>query len=218
MRAEYLSSMSNYPRGLQHLAPPDFMWLRVFEVYPPFAARLIIHFPNGGRLWILNAASPIAARKTRLFCPLARNFDKDSPIDEVHKFNLLIFNEDRVIVELQRPEDLPLDLQMEAHIAADRTSIAYRRRGFWRVQWHILAGWRRRHLRSAHLRRGVRRSRRLQPAIRQPRPRPGSLGILERPQGHVGRSLLSRTGGRPDLQNEARLVRHPDAALGLRDR
>jgi vanillate O-demethylase monooxygenase subunit len=45
----------------------------------------------------------------------------------VHAFNLRIFNEDRVMVESQRPEDLPLDLSMEAHITADRTSIAYRR-------------------------------------------------------------------------------------------
>jgi hypothetical protein len=45
----------------------------------------------------------------------------------VHEFNFRIFNEDRVIVESQRPEDLPLDIQMEAHIAADRTSIAYRK-------------------------------------------------------------------------------------------
>lgn len=126
-RIEYLSSMSNYPRGLQHLAPADFQWLRVFEIFPPFSARLIVHFPDGGRLWILNAASPISARKTRLFCPLARNFGKDGPIEDVHKFNLQIFNEDKVIVESQKPEDLPLDLQMEAHIAADGASIAYRR-------------------------------------------------------------------------------------------
>jgi phenylpropionate dioxygenase-like ring-hydroxylating dioxygenase large terminal subunit len=127
IRADYLSTVSNYPRALQHLAPPHFQWLRVFEVFPPFSARLIVHFPNGGRLWILNAASPIAARKTRLFCPLARNFDKEGDIDDVYRFNLQIFNEDRVIIESQRPEDLPLDLRMEAHIPADRTSIAYRK-------------------------------------------------------------------------------------------
>ncbi|MCD6075999.1 MAG: Vanillate O-demethylase oxygenase subunit, partial [Rhodospirillales bacterium] len=127
IRSEYLSSISNYPHGFQHLAPPDFEWLRVFEVFPPFSARLIIHFPNGGRLWILNAASPIAARKTRLFCPLARNFDKDGPLEAVYDFNTQIFNEDRVLVESQHPEDLPLDIQMEVHIAADGTSIAYRR-------------------------------------------------------------------------------------------
>jgi phenylpropionate dioxygenase-like ring-hydroxylating dioxygenase large terminal subunit len=127
VRAEYVSSVSNYPRDQQHRAPSDFRWLRVFEVFPPFAARLIVHFPLGGRLWILNAASPIGARKTRLFCPIARNFDRESPLGDVYEFNFKIFNEDRVIVESQRPEDLPLDIQMEAHIAADRTSIAYRK-------------------------------------------------------------------------------------------
>jgi phenylpropionate dioxygenase-like ring-hydroxylating dioxygenase large terminal subunit len=127
IRAKYLSTVSNYPKQLQHLAPPDFQWLRVFEVFPPFSARLTVHFPDNDRLWILNAASPISARKTRLFCPLARNFNKDGPLDEVMAFNLQIFNEDRVIVESQKPEDLPLDMQMEVHIAADRTSIAYRK-------------------------------------------------------------------------------------------
>jgi vanillate O-demethylase monooxygenase subunit len=69
----------------------------------------------------------MSARKTRLFCPLARNFDKDSSAEDVYAFNFKIFNEDRVIVESQKPEDLPLNIQMEAHIAADRTSIAYRK-------------------------------------------------------------------------------------------
>jgi vanillate O-demethylase monooxygenase subunit len=127
IRAKYVSTVSNYPKHLQHLAPPDFQWLRVFEVFPPFSARLTVHFPEGGRLWILNAALPISARKTRLFCPLARNFNKNGPLEELMAFNLQIFNEDRVIVESQKPEDLPLDLQMEVHIAADRTSIAYRK-------------------------------------------------------------------------------------------
>jgi vanillate O-demethylase monooxygenase subunit len=86
-----------------------------------------VHFPDEGRLWILNAASPISARKTRLFCPLARNFGKDGALEDVYAFNRQIFNEDRVIVESQKPEDLPLDLQMEAHIPADRSSITYRK-------------------------------------------------------------------------------------------
>ncbi len=127
IRAQYLSSMSNYPKGQQDRAPKDFMWMRDFQVYPPFSATLTVHFPEGGRLWILNAATPMHARKTRLFVPLARNFDLHVPVEDVHAFNLQIFNEDRVMVESQRPEDLPLDIQMEAHIAADRTSIAYRK-------------------------------------------------------------------------------------------
>ena len=42
-------------------------------------------------------------------------------------FNLRIFEEDRLMVETQRPESLPLDLTLEAHIPADKSSIAYRR-------------------------------------------------------------------------------------------
>jgi hypothetical protein len=127
IRADYLSTVSNYPKHLQHLAPPEFKWLRVFEVFPPFTARLTVHFPDDGRLVLLNAGSPISARKTRVFTPLARNFNKDGPLEEIYAFNAQVFNEDRVIVESQKPEDLPLDIQMEAHIPADRTSIAYRR-------------------------------------------------------------------------------------------
>ena len=126
LHVEYASTVSNLPKALHHRAPPDFLWLRVFDAYPPFSARLTVHFPDGGRLWILNAASPMAAKRTRLFCPVARNFDKELPVEQVHAFNLQIFNEDRVFVEAQTPEDLPLDLQSEAHITADRTSIAYR--------------------------------------------------------------------------------------------
>lgn len=39
---------------------------------------------------------------------------------------LRIFEEDRVIVESQRPELLPLDLQKELHLRSDRVAIAYR--------------------------------------------------------------------------------------------
>ena len=45
----------------------------------------------------------------------------------MHDFNLKVFNEDRVMVEAQTPEELPLDLREEIHIPADRTSVAYRR-------------------------------------------------------------------------------------------
>lgn len=127
MRTEYRSAVSNYPKALQHLEPPGFVWLRVFEVYPPFTASLEVHFPNEGRLHILNAASPVSARQTRLFVPLARNFDKTGPLDAVYAFNAQIFAEDQAIVERQRPEDLPLEHRFEAHFAADRSSVTYRR-------------------------------------------------------------------------------------------
>ncbi|MFZ7793720.1 aromatic ring-hydroxylating dioxygenase subunit alpha, partial [Acinetobacter lwoffii] len=73
------------------------------------------------------AASPMTARSTRLFAPICRNYDKDLPVEDAYAFNMKIFEEDRVIVENQKPEYLPLDLSLEAHFPADRSSSMYRK-------------------------------------------------------------------------------------------
>lgn len=125
--ADYRSRIGNYPIGVDGRAPANFEWLRHFEVHLPFTATLTIHFPDDGRLVIVNAASPVSARKTRLFAPIARNFDRHLPVEDAHAFNLKIFEEDRRIVESQRPARLPLDPTLEMHIPADASSIAYRR-------------------------------------------------------------------------------------------
>jgi phenylpropionate dioxygenase-like ring-hydroxylating dioxygenase large terminal subunit len=48
-----------------------------------------------------------------------------------------IFAQDRPILESQRPELLPLDLQAELHLRSDRTAIAYRR---WLRQLGVRTG------------------------------------------------------------------------------
>jgi phenylpropionate dioxygenase-like ring-hydroxylating dioxygenase large terminal subunit len=84
----------------------------------------------------MNAAAPVSARVTRLFAPIARNFDKDLAVQDVYDFNQRVFAEDKATVESQQPENLPLNLTLEAHITADRSSVSYRRalrdRGFSR--------------------------------------------------------------------------------------
>ncbi len=127
VHAEYRSTVPNYPKGVPDTAPEGFVWLREFDVYPPFTARLIVHFPDKDRLWILNAACPVSARETRLFVPIAQNFNHEVPAEAIHAFNAQIFAEDQAMIEIQKPEDLPLDLSEEAHFPADRSSTAYRR-------------------------------------------------------------------------------------------
>lgn len=124
---EYRSNLANYPRGVIHDTPAEFEWLRHFEVHLPFTATLTVHFPDDARLVIMNNASPVSAKVTRLFCPIARNFDLDIPVEAIHDFNRRVFEEDKAMVEAQKPEWLPLDPSLEAHIMADRSSIAYRR-------------------------------------------------------------------------------------------
>jgi phenylpropionate dioxygenase-like ring-hydroxylating dioxygenase large terminal subunit len=49
------------------------------------------------------------------------------PEESMIEFQDRIFAQDRPILESQRPELLPLDLQAELHLRSDRTAIAYRR-------------------------------------------------------------------------------------------
>ena len=125
--ADYISTVSNYAHEFKHLNPPGFQWHRRFEVFHPFTAKLTVTFPGGGLLHIMNAASPVSARRTRLFVPICRNFDKEASLEATLEFNHQVFAEDIAIVERQFPEDLPLDLQAEAHFPADRSSITYRK-------------------------------------------------------------------------------------------
>ena len=127
IRSDYISTVSNFPKDLNHLEPAGFQWRRIYEIYPPFTARLTVHFPNDGVLTILNAACPMTASSTRLFVPITRNFDVTGPLEDVYAFNAQIFAEDKDIVESQWPQELPLDPLDEAHFAADRSSVAYRR-------------------------------------------------------------------------------------------
>ena len=54
--------------------------------------------------------------------------------DETRQFEDMITWQDIPIVESQRPELLPLDLQAELHLRSDRTAIAYRK-------WLRELGW-----------------------------------------------------------------------------
>lgn len=124
---KYRSTVGNFPHFTGLKADPDYVWLRHFRLHVPFAASLVVHFPDGTKLSMLNAASPVSARQTRMFDARIRDFDTDKPLQDVYDFNQLIFEEDRAMVEAQKPENLPLDPKLEVHIPADRSSIAYRR-------------------------------------------------------------------------------------------
>jgi len=124
--ADYYSQMANYPVDAGLKAPEGFIWHRHFEVHLPFSASLVVHFPAGRRLVIMNLASPASACRTHLFVPVAKDFDIDRPVEEMLAFNRRIFDEDKPLAEAQRPRNLPLAPGAEPHIPADRSSIAYR--------------------------------------------------------------------------------------------
>jgi phenylpropionate dioxygenase-like ring-hydroxylating dioxygenase large terminal subunit len=58
---------------------------------------------------------------------IALNYGHDIPTEDMVRFQNTVTEQDRPIVESQRPWLLPLDLQSELHLRSDRMAIAYRR-------------------------------------------------------------------------------------------
>ena len=100
----------------------------VYEVLAPTTARFRKTDPDSGEVFsMLLHATPTGAGKTLAYALLSRNYDLDAP-DEVYvNFQNTLMAQDKRIIESQRPENLPLDLQAELHLKSDRLAIAYRR-------------------------------------------------------------------------------------------
>lgn len=97
----------------------------VYRVSHPLCAYLA-KTAGDVRLTILLTTTPVDDGTTLAWLGTAiRNADS-IPESALAEFIDRIFLQDVPIVESQRPELLPLDLQTELHLPSDRTSIAYR--------------------------------------------------------------------------------------------
>jgi phenylpropionate dioxygenase-like ring-hydroxylating dioxygenase large terminal subunit len=79
------------------------------------------------RLGFLAQVAPIDEETSEMRMVMAINYGEDIPDAELIGFQDRVVAQDRVIVESQRPEMLPLDLQAELHLRSDRMAIAYRK-------------------------------------------------------------------------------------------
>jgi phenylpropionate dioxygenase-like ring-hydroxylating dioxygenase large terminal subunit len=80
--------------------------------------------------------TPVAERESIAWMYVAMDYGDQSD-EEVRRFQDDIIAQDIPVVESQRPELLPLDLQAELHLRSDRTAIAYRR---WLAQLGVNVG------------------------------------------------------------------------------
>lgn len=75
---------------------------------------------------LLLTVTPHTERRSTAYAVIYRNYDLDTPDEVFSSFQDRLIEQDRAIVEAQKPELLPLDLQAELHLVSDRISIAYR--------------------------------------------------------------------------------------------
>ena len=100
-----------------------------YTITMPFSVHLDQPLEDGHHFILFVASCPLSAKATRNFTWNARNYDLDPARDQAFvNFQQLILEQDRVVVESQRPEELPIDLSEELHIkGVDHVSIDYRR-------------------------------------------------------------------------------------------
>ena len=101
-----------------------------YEVLGPLTAGFV---KLGGqensekRFSILAQVMPVDDEFSEMRLVMALNYGQEIPDEELIAFQNRVTEQDRVIVESQRPELLPLDLQAELHLRSDRMAIAYRK-------------------------------------------------------------------------------------------
>jgi phenylpropionate dioxygenase-like ring-hydroxylating dioxygenase large terminal subunit len=81
---------------------------------------------KGERFSMFYAVTPVDAGRSRSWAVLAMNYAPEQTPESMTEFQNIITSQDVPVVESQRPELLPLDLQAELHLRSDRTAIAYR--------------------------------------------------------------------------------------------
>lgn len=72
--------------------------------------------------------TPIDETTTRVYAHMTRNYALDQPDEPYRDLLFTVMEQDRMIVESQRPERIPVDLHEELHLRVpDATGIAFRR-------------------------------------------------------------------------------------------
>jgi phenylpropionate dioxygenase-like ring-hydroxylating dioxygenase large terminal subunit len=104
--------------------------VRHYRVHGPFTVALDVraNSPGGHNYSMLFTCAPVSTRETTQWFFTSRDWDLHQPEFEWEVFDEIVMEQDRRIVENQRPEELPLDLTEELHLrGSDAGTLAYRR-------------------------------------------------------------------------------------------
>jgi vanillate O-demethylase monooxygenase subunit len=108
------------------------------EVYRPLSGRLTkADAESGQTLWIMLSVTPVAEDECKVFMVVSRNYGFDVPDENFIRFQDIVFDQDARVIETQKPELLPLDLQAELNHRVDIFSVSYRR---WLNELGVMVG------------------------------------------------------------------------------
>jgi len=99
----------------------------VYELHLPYTIYLRLGWGGSKGMIYLFVSQPISKNKCRGYCVIGRNYNLQEPDTVLQEFEKVIFDQDKRIVESQRPEQVPFDFAQELHLKFDAVAINYRR-------------------------------------------------------------------------------------------
>src|SRR5262249_2792204 len=98
-----------------------------YELHLPYTIVLRLGWGGDEGMVYLFASQPVDRERCIGYVLIGRNYNLEQPDTVLQEFEDVIFNQDRRIVESQRPEIVPFDLADELHLRFDAVAVAYRR-------------------------------------------------------------------------------------------
>ncbi len=98
-----------------------------YELHLPYTIVLRLGWGGGEGMVYFFVSQPVREDECKGYLRIARNYNFDQPDDVLREFEDVIFDQDKRIVESQRPEQVPFDLAAELHMKFDAVAVAYRR-------------------------------------------------------------------------------------------
>jgi phenylpropionate dioxygenase-like ring-hydroxylating dioxygenase large terminal subunit len=97
-----------------------------YQVHAPLVASFV-KSQGENKLFMGYSITPTEEGSSEAWAVFAMNYGFEIPEEDLMAFQQTVVMQDKAIVESQRPELLPLDLQEELHLRSDRMAIVYRK-------------------------------------------------------------------------------------------
>ncbi len=98
-----------------------------YQLHLPYTIVLRLGWGGERGMVYFFASQPVGDEACTGYLMIGRNYDRDQPVTVLKEFEDTIFEQDRRMVESQRPWKVPFDLAAEMHLKFDAVAVAYRR-------------------------------------------------------------------------------------------
>jgi vanillate O-demethylase monooxygenase subunit len=98
-----------------------------YRLHLPYTILLRLGWGGQAGMVYFFASQPVDVERCIGYLVIGRNYDLDQSPQVLRDFEDTIFEQDRRVVESQRPEQVPFDLAAEMHLKFDAVAINYRK-------------------------------------------------------------------------------------------